>query len=187
MNKLFFPVTLAMLAVVLLFSSCKKDADKPNEEELITTLTMTWTPVGGGTPVTFLFRDLDGEGGNPPVITTAPLAAGTEYNVDITLLDETKTPAENITEEIEEEADEHQFFFQVTAGLNLTFAYLDSDKNGAPLGLKTRMITGEAGSGTLRVILRHDLNKGAAGVPQGDITNAGGDTDIQVDFPVVIQ
>lgn len=187
MNKLFLPVSLMLLASVFLFPSCKKDADKSNEEELITTLTMTWTPVGGGVPVVFTFRDLDGDGGNPPVITTAPLAANAEYDVDITLLDETRSPAGNITEEVEEEGDEHQFFFQVTAGLNLSFSYLDSDKNGAPLGLKTRMITGDAGSGTLRVILRHDLNKGGAGVPQGDITNAGGETDIQVDFPVVIQ
>lgn len=187
MNKLIFPVTLMLLASVFLFPSCKKDADKPNEEELITTLTMTWTPVGGGVPVVFSFRDLDGDGGNAPVITTAPLAAGTEYDVDITLLDETKSPADNITEEVAEESAEHQFFFQVTEGLGLTFAYLDTDTNGAPLGLRTRMITGAAATGTLRVILRHDLNKGVAGVPQGDITNAGGETDIQVDFPVVIQ
>jgi hypothetical protein len=37
------------------------------------------------------------------------------------------------------------------------------------------------------VTLRHEPDKGAAGVSGGDITNAGGDTDIEVTFPVVIE
>ncbi len=166
---------------------CKKDADPVNEEELITTLTMTWTPVGGGAPVIFQFKDLDGEGGNAPVITSAPLAANTTYGVSIVALNESVSPAEDITEEIEEEGTKHQFFFATSAGVNLSFSYQDSDINGAPIGLVTNMLTGAVSSGTLQVTLRHDLNKGAAGVPQGDITNAGGDTDIEVEFDIVTQ
>lgn len=180
-------LTAMLVLGALLFSSCKKDPVDTNEEELITTLTMTWTPEGGGTPVVFQFRDLDGDGGNPPVIQTAPLAASTTYNVSITLLDESVSPAGDITKEVRDEGHEHQFFFATTSGLSLSFAYLDSDKNGAPIGLETRMLTGEAGTGILRVTLRHDLNKGASGVPQGDISNAGGETDIEVDFPVTVQ
>jgi hypothetical protein len=31
------------------------------------------------------------------------------------------------------------------------------------------------------------LNKNAAGVSEGNITNAGGSTDIEVTFPVIVQ
>jgi hypothetical protein len=107
--------------------------------------------------------------------------------VEITVADESKTPAEDITEEILEEADEHQFFFRVTEGITLTFSYEDQDKNGNPLGLKTKMITSQPSLGTLRVTLRHEPNKTATGVAMGMIDNAGGETDIEVDFDFVVQ
>lgn len=186
--KLLSKIAFLLIMGLLTFSSCKKDDDTPpNEEELITTMIMTWTPEGGGTPVIFSFRDLDGDGGNPPVITTAPLAANTTYDVEITVADESKTPAGDITEEILEEAAEHQFFFRVTEGITLTFSYEDTDSNGNPIGLKTKMITSAPSLGILRVTLRHEPNKTATDVAMGKIDNAGGETDIEVDFDFVVQ
>src|SRR5690606_24397160 len=101
----------------LAFTACSDDDDPApvNEEEVITTLTATLIPMGGGTTITLQTRDLDGEGPNAPVITVSgPLVAGTTYNGSLLLLNETITPAEVINEEIEEESDEHQFFFQAT-------------------------------------------------------------------------
>jgi hypothetical protein len=40
---------------------------------------------------------------------------------------------------------------------------------------------------TIRVTLIHEPMKSAAGVSSGDITNAGGETDIEVGLPVVVQ
>jgi len=40
----------------------------------------------------------------------------------------------------------------------------------------------DPGEGGLRITLRHEPNKTAAGVQNGDITNAGGETDIEVTF-----
>jgi len=37
------------------------------------------------------------------------------------------------------------------------------------------------------ITLRHEPAKDATGVSDGDITNAGGETDISVNFPVEIQ
>jgi len=37
------------------------------------------------------------------------------------------------------------------------------------------------------VTLRHQPDKGAIGVSDGDITNAGGETDIEVLFDVIIE
>lgn len=188
MKKLTFPFLSLLLAGIVLFGSgCKKDPVDVNEEELITTLRMTWTPEGGGTERVFEFNDPDGPGGTAPTVFSDTLAANTTYNVAIEVLDESATPTKDITEEILEEGPDHQFFFATTSGVVLQFSYEDTDANGAPIGLQTKMYTKEPGSGLLRVTLRHDLAKGASGVPQGDITNAGGETDIEVDFPLHVR
>ncbi|MEZ4887218.1 MAG: hypothetical protein R3E32_20975 [Chitinophagales bacterium] len=181
---IFLGLTLAMFS----FSSCDKDdPTPPNEEELITTLTLTMTPEGGGNAVVFRFRDTDGDGGNDPVITSGTLAANTTYNATLELLNESVSPATNITNEVRTEGQDHQFFFATTAGVNLSFAYDDMDADDNPIGLKVLFQTGDASSGQFQVILRHELNKSASNVSLGDITNAGGETDIEVIFDIEIQ
>ncbi len=59
--KTFKLVPMALIALFA-FNSCSSDDSKPvNEEEVITTVTVTLTPVGGGTPVVLTSRDLDGD------------------------------------------------------------------------------------------------------------------------------
>ena len=172
---------------ILFFTACEKeDPIVPNEEELITTLIYTLTPVGGGSPVEFRFTDLDGDGGDAPVITNGTLSANTTYSGVITLLNETESPADVISEEVANEAEEHQLFFTVTTA-NATIAYADADADGNPIGLTTTMTTTGTSTGTLMVTLRHEPNKTATGVSSGDIANAGGETDIEVTFDVTVQ
>jgi len=144
------------------------------------------TPNGGGDDVVLTFNDPDGDGGTAATITGGTLAANETYAGSIELLNETETPAEDVTEEIAEEDDEHQFFFQSDIA-GLAVAYGDTDGDGNPLGLKITVTTVDAGTGTLTVTLRHEPDKNASGVAEGDITNAGGETDIEVDFPVEVQ
>ena len=182
---------LAIGALSALFvTSCKKDEPEapviPNEEEVITTLNYTLTPEGGGTSVTLTFQDLDGDGGNAPVISEGTLAANTTYNGSVELLNELENPAENITEEVEEEALDHQFFFETSVS-DMSVDYDDMDDNGNPIGLATIVTTDAASTGTLTITLRHEPSKDASGVSTGDITNAGGETDIEVTFNVEIQ
>ncbi len=177
---------LPLLAGIALTSCNTDDPEIPNEEELITTLIYTLTPDGGGTAVEFRFTDLDGDGGDAPVISNGTLAANTTYSGALTLLNEAETPAEDITEEVEAEDEEHQLFFTVTTA-NATVTYADADTDGNPVGLATTLTTTGASTGTLMVTLRHEPNKAAAGVSGGDITNAGGETDIEVIFDVTIQ
>lgn len=177
------------ILVSLLFS-CEKDKPVdpiiPNEGEVITTLTYTLVPDGGGDTAVFTFQDLDGDGGNPPIITGATLQANTTYTGTLQLLNQLASPTEDINEEILEEADEHQFFFQTTLdGLNISYA--DSDEDGNPVGLSTVLTTTSSGSGMLTIILRHEPDKGAEGVASGNLANAGGETDIEVIFDVEIQ
>lgn len=178
----------ALFATTLGMTSCSKDEDPeiPNEEEVITTVNYTLTPVGSGAPVTFTFRDLDGDGGDAPVITSGVLAANTTYTGSLELLNEQESPAEDITEEIKEEDEEHQFFFSNTA-TDVTVTYQDQDADGNPVGLETELTTVGATTGEMTIILRHEPNKSASGVAGGIIDNAGGETDIEVTFDLDVQ
>jgi len=173
--------------VVVALSSCKKDdPDIPNEEELITTLELTLTPTGPD--VVFSFQDLDGDGGNAPVISdTTSIMANHDYSASVRFLNEAESPAEDITVEVDDEGDEHQVFYQFSNGLNATSAYTDADANGMPIGLSSEIATGDASTGQMTITLRHEPSKSATGVSTGDITNAGGETDIEVTFDVAIQ
>lgn len=175
---------------LLFLTSCEKDEPEdpiiPNEEEVITTLNFILTPDGGGAPVVLSFQDLDGDGGNAPTITEGTLDASTIYSGSLELLNELESPPEDITEEVGEEALEHQFFFQTSVS-GISIAYDDMDEDGNPIGISTILTTNETGLGTVTVILRHEPNKDASGVSTGDITNAGGETDIEVTFNVEVQ
>lgn len=177
-------LSTAIFATVL-FVSCSNDDDTPDpviEQEVITTMTVTLTPNGGGTPVTLQTRDLDGDGPNPPVVTSGNLATGVTYNGSIVLLNETVNPPENITEEVEELDDEHQFFYTIGGGLDVTTEYSNFDGDGNPLGTQFTLTAGAASSGTLTFTLRHEPTK-----PNTGLGDAGGETDISATFNVTIE
>lgn len=177
---------VALLLTGSLFVACSNDDDAPepvNEEETITTMTVTLVPQGGGATITLRSQDLDGDGPNAPVITVSGnLAANSTYDGSIVLLDETATPAENITEEVEEEAEEHQFIYVVSGSIT-GVAYTDQDGNGNPVGLSFELSTGDAGNGTLGVTLRHEPAK----PNDGTLAGAGGETDIAQTFSVTVE
>ncbi|MCH2081856.1 MAG: type 1 periplasmic binding fold superfamily protein [Saprospiraceae bacterium] len=186
LRSLMFSLLVGLLFIG--FTSCNDDPEEEPEEELITNMNLIFTPISGGDALTFTFEDLDGQdGGNAPIITGATLTASTSYSVFIELFNEAETPTKNIGDEVAEEADEHQFFFQVSGSLNLSVAYSDTDNQGNPIGIETLMTTGDPSSGTLNVTLRHEPNKNAENVSAGDISNAGGSTDIEADFDVRIE
>lgn len=187
MKKTNWMLALAAFYFFVSLNGCKEDNPAPiNEEELITTLRLTFTPTAGAAAV-LQFQDLDGSGGNAPVITSDTLSANTSYIVTIEVLNESVNPVDTITAEIEQENEAHQLFFQPDSAINLAFTYSDTDDSGHPIGIASVAQAGTASSGALTVTLRHEPDKHAAGVEDGDITNAGGDTDIEVTFDVVIQ
>ncbi|WP_343486419.1 type 1 periplasmic binding fold superfamily protein [Allomuricauda sp. d1] len=170
----------------LLFTGCSDDDENPdpvNEEEVITTMTVTLVPGGGGDTITLQTRDLDGDGPDAPVVTVSgDLAANTTYGGGIVLLNETETPPENITEEVEDEDDEHQFFF-VTTGNIASVDYGDQDDDGNPVGLVFTLTTGDAGNASIAITLRHEPKK----PNDGTLADAGGETDITETFNLTIQ
>ncbi|MCG9793382.1 type 1 periplasmic binding fold superfamily protein [Flavobacterium algicola] len=182
------------LFATLTFSSCSNDDDVStpvNEEELITTVTAIYTPTDGSTAITLLYKDLDGEGANAPVITvSSAFAKNKTYNGTVTFKNELASPTEDITPEIVEEGVDHQLFYQITGSLN-AFMYGSAasnfDSNGNPVGLQTVFTTSDAAAGTLTITLRHQPIKTGVNVANGDITNAAGSTDAEVSFPIIVE
>jgi hypothetical protein len=162
------------------FTACDKDDNpKPNEQELITTVKLTFTPAGGE-PVSFAARDLDGDGGQPPVVEDIQLAAATSYTLQVEFLDESDPlQTEDLTEEVSGESAEHLVCFSATGSMAAPVAS-DQDSNGAPLGLVSAVSTDQAGAGTLQVSLKHEPDK------QATDPCSTGETDAEVVFQVTI-
>ena len=171
-------LTLAMLG-------CSDDDTTPeiiNEDELITTVILTLTP-DSGDQVVLTTIDLDGDGPDEPVTTVVGnFSENTQYQGAVQFLNETEDPAEDITQEVIEEADEHQVFYTISEGLNIQTTYEDQDSQGNPLGVQITLSTGTASEGSLTVTLRHEPVK-----PNDGLDSAGGETDISTSFEVSIQ
>ena len=193
---------LSMLAIASLFmNSCSDDDETPapvSEEEVITTMTVTLT--GGSETITLKVFDEDGQDGpmDPVPTISGSLKANTTYMGTTILENETEDPAEVVNEEIEKEADEHQFFY-LAEGLGITTGYDDDESDYVnsdgepftttnPVGISFTLTTTDAtGDASLRVVLRHEPVKDAEGVANGDITNAGGSPDIDYTFNIAVE
>ncbi len=189
MQKIIQSLILFLFPIVF-FIACNDDEGNtpvtPEEVEGITSLFYTLIPQGSGSPAILSYRDLDGDGGDAPEITGGILSANETYTGTVELLNEMESPAVNISEAVEEMDEAYQFFFQSTVS-GLTIAYNDLDSDGNPIGLSSTLTTGAAGTGTITIILRHQPNKNGEGVADGNIANAGGETDIEVTFEVEVQ
>jgi hypothetical protein len=194
-------IVTAIIFSLALFTSCD-DVDDPVKEdtpELITKATLTFTPSGGGTAITATATDPDGEGVQDIEIDgPISLADNTTYTLTIQLINELADPGDaeyNITEEVEEEGDEHMFFFSWT---NNVFSdptgngnvdnrdedvnYNDEDVNGQPIGLETSWTTATASSGKFQVVLKHQPELKTA-----TSTSTTGETDLDIEFDIIIE
>lgn len=178
--------------------------DGVNDGEVITTVALTFTPAAGGGAVVAKWTDPEADGS--PVIDPVTLSGGDDYALAVSFLNEMEDPAEDITEEVRDEGDQHQVFFTGTAvqgpatGENaaavLTHAYVDTDANGLPVGLDSDVTARAAGAGVLTVTLFHLPPEGGVAVKvEGlaeQIAEAGfgalpGDADAQVSFDVTVE
>lgn len=181
------------LVIAATFSSCYRDRNKvpqpqrPDEVELISTMRLVFNTAATGDVTEAVFRDPDGDGGAPPAeFDTIRLTSNTQYTMTIMLLDETKVPPDTVSDEVREKAEEHQFFFDVS-GAEITFSYRDTDAHGVPVGLSAGIVSGAATkdkNGKIKVVLKH---QGDAKPDSGNGDPGVGETDIEVNFPVIIQ
>jgi len=199
-NKLLFYFLFLFGSVLVV--SCGDDDETPDpmdddeEEETITELVLTFTPAGGGDVVTATWLDADGDGVGAPAIDEIDLVEGTEYTLTMTLANTLEDPDEDITTEIQDEDDEHIFFFEFTENYFSDPAgdgnvdnradsvnYNDQDDNGFPVGLSTTWTAGAHtdAAGEFRVVLKHQPDLKTA---TSDVTVGG--TDLDATFPINI-
>jgi hypothetical protein len=184
------------IAFASMLTACSDDdPKKENTLELITQATLTFTPAGGGAAVVATATDPDGEGLQDLTVDgPIELATNTSYTLTLELINGLADPAEDeydITAEVQEEGDEHMFFFGWTNNVFSNPAgngnidaradavnYNDEDDNGLPLGLNTSWTSAAAAaSGTFTVILKHqpDLKSETS-------TSETGETDLDITF-----
>ena len=202
MIKVNLKFYLLLFFVVGFMVSCSDD-DEPmememenEEEEVISQVVLTFTPDNGEEPVTAIWLDADGEGSGAPTIDEIDLEEGVTYGLSMTLTNTLGSTPEDITAEINDESDEHQFFFSFTDGVfadptgngNVDNAsdplnYNDQDANGLPLGLSTTWTAGEhtESVGFFNVVLKHQPDEKSA---NSDATTGG--TDVDITFPLEI-
>ncbi len=176
----YMKMSVAVLLAGLMITGCKKEKGGENEEELITTVKVTLTAQGAA-PQSFTWKDVDGPGGNAPQISEIILAPNKTYSCQVEFLDESKTPAEDITAEVVAEADEHEVYYQPT-GVNVAVSNLNKDSKNLPLGTISTWTTTGASNGSVKITLKHKPGIKAAGDP---VTK--GETDIEVSFTTKVQ
>jgi len=173
-----------LIGMSTLFVQCKDSEDElvpDDENELITSVTLNFKEASTGTVTSFSYKDADGDGGNAPTkFDTVALKANTEYTLTVQFLDESKTPTQDITDEIEEESDDHLLIYTPSPASLLTYTYGDKDKNNFPIGLIGTAKAGAIGLGKLKVQLRHQ-----SGTKNGTITP--GSDDVNLDFNLRVQ
>lgn len=186
-------INIVIAASIIFLSACDKDKNKvenpqPVEQELITTIRLHITGENSFDK-TFSYKVENGFGttsqGNISVDTLV-LPAGKNYSVDVKVLNEKTTPAEDITTEVIEEKNEHLFLFQsqpATGAGAITFSDGSKDENGLPFNQSVVFHSATAGSGKLVVTLKHQPTDKNAPLPE----NAGGETDAEATFPVRLQ
>jgi hypothetical protein len=191
-------VSLYLLALVAFgFASCEsEDPTKENDGEVITDVTLKFQELDAsnalvGSVLSFKASDPQGiEVGKTPTIQSISLAKGKKYQMTIEVTNAIK--GEDITQEILTEAAAHQFFFLGQVFDSSFFSIQYADAGGIALGLKTT-VTVSSSTGTnnsnMRVVLRHDLNKSFPGASNPNFANfaqAGGETDLDLTFPVIL-
>lgn len=186
-NASFFRVGLLLLVLALVVTACdatEPEDDGAGEEEIISNVTLTLT--NEATNSTVVAEAVFDEAGVKQSADTVPLAPGATYSGTIELRN--RFEDEDITEEIAEEADEHQFFYVVQGDLSgaVTVTITDADEDGLPVGLEFNVVVAEdlSGTGTLRVVLGHyderpkEANESVDAIPE---------TDIDFTYPVRVE
>ncbi|HLP33345.1 MAG TPA: hypothetical protein VK202_07725 [Bacteroidia bacterium] len=186
-TRIFFSV----IVISGFFYSCKdkdKDPSNPapiNPQELITTVRLILTDTSdSNNTFTVQWKDADGPGALAPVIDTLLLDTSKTYTAVVSVLDETQSPVDDITKEIKEEAESHQFFYTLSSNLTgrVSITRTDKDLNNLPVGLELQLSTtaGTSVQGTLNVVLSH-----YDGVPK--TVSPSAESDIDITFPVKLK
>ena len=169
---------LYLIFLILFFNSCNdiSDAEPVNEEEVISKIVLEITDLSNNQTQTYYYQqDVD-----IPYIT---LNNNTLYKMNVTFWNYN----ESINTEIIEERNDH-FIVYSQNNLNILLQRTNEDfvrNDGKKLGIFTQIQTQNPNNGSLEIRLIHlpetvdDAN--------GFGTVLGGETDVEIAFPVIIQ
>jgi hypothetical protein len=174
-------VILFMVFGVL--AGCKKNVDKPRDEsehEAINSVTITFR--SGASTLSFTAEDPDGDGGNPPTrMDVIRLNANTTYTAELTLRNISGTTTRDITGNIQAQGQHHELFY-LPAGVPVTVAKMDKDKNSLPLGFSTTWTTTATGTGSVLIKLMHKPF-----IKSANDSHTIGHSDLALTMPLIIQ
>ena len=180
MNRKIATLAAAVLSISVFMTACKKDHDHDHsEEELITKVKLKFYKQNNLIEE-YVWDDADGVGsGNAPKIDTIKLkAADSEYRVNV----EFSNPNEDKTTEIKNEKDDHELYYENKEDLNLVYTIIDKDSKERNLGLESDWKIQDTNDGKVRITLKHKPGS------KGDNDSVEkGETDIQVEFPVIVE
>lgn len=159
--------------------------DHDHDHDAVTTVVLTLVAQGSNDTTRVTWEDLDGIGGNNPNrIDTLFLRPGTIYVGSVQFENRAESPAKNLTEDVLEDANEHQVFYAVSNSLGQV-SVLDKDGRGLPLGLTfsiSTTTTAAAVPGSLTLSLYHyDSESSKNGTDPAD------ETDVEVTFPLILR
>nr|WP_321235440.1 type 1 periplasmic binding fold superfamily protein [uncultured Psychroserpens sp.] len=178
---------LSAILCLTVLVSCSDDDDtpsQPNEEEVITNVTLTFTNDADATDIVVLLSvDADGEDGPlAPVQTiTGNFTAGATYTATVNLFNAIEN--EDITVEVtDEEPDEHFFVYAIN-GLDITLTRSANDvvrTDGNKLGFETTWVANTASTGSLTIQLFHESESVDDSNEFG--IQSGGSADVDITF-----
>jgi len=185
--------SIVLLAVsIFIVTSCKKEeiivSPPVAGNEYMTTVKLRFENKSNPSDTSWaVWKDVTPDDQNAPDTSKAiiNLQKDTKYKVSVKILDETKNPATDITEDIRERGNFHFFSFFTSGAIssNLTIVATDFDTNPTPfhIGLENEFTTnGTVSSGRLEGVLKHQPN-----TKNG--TFAPGNSDIDVFFTLNIK
>ena len=164
-----------LMATVLLVFGCKKDND--TQQENITKVIVHLIG-SGGFDQEFVWNDPDGGDVGNAIVDDIVIPAGiTGITCHLHIIDGTKSPQQELTQQIESESNVHLFVYKLSGTAVAGIAYDDVDSNGKNFGLDTKWTAG-TGTGTVNIVLHHQPTN------KDDLVNPGGEVDFDVTFPV---
>lgn len=181
MQKSFIALLSAALCTGLLLDSCKSDTIALTPQ-IITKMNVITTNNLTLVKDTFGFIDWDANGPNTPAqIDTLRLDTNSTYSVQVQLLNEAKTPVQDLSDTITRMGDEYLLAY-TSDGTDSLVSYqtIDKDSKGLPVGLRSNWRTFNAKRGILHLKLHHQLgNKNGTETP--------GMIDFEAYYPIVVR
>lgn len=186
MNDMF--LKWLYVCTCLFFVSCgisDSNINPSNEHDYPTSVKLTLTNNQFPSDTLYAFwNDLDGIGGNSPIIDTLTLLGNAQYSGKIELFNTSKNPIIDITKGILEYSHEHQFFYKPSNSIAsiCSWTISDLDKNLLPVGLSYKVKISDTSNvqGSVNIVLSH-----FDAFPKNGITRSN-ETDLDITFPLII-